>query len=313
MKIAFVGKGGSGKSTISSAFVAYLLQENQKIVAVDADINQHFAAQINAPFKPELALALDNNKAAIRQYLVGDNPRITGSKQMVKTTPPGRGSKLVVLNNDNKLLQQYATKFSDNGYFMHVGTYESDGIGMSCYHTSLSIFENILSHTPVNAADEWVVADMVAGTDAFSGPLHAMFDLLCVVVEPTVESVSVYKQFIGLAQAAGVDSRVRIIANKIDDHDDESYIEQETGTTILASIAYDPALRRRAREAGTTEVSKHVVDAMRVVASEAVAVKRSPAEHLAELQKLHKVFARQKFTIDKYGDTLGHIDTEFNF
>ncbi|MGW0901344.1 nucleotide-binding protein, partial [Streptomyces goshikiensis] len=41
MKIAFVGKGGSGKTTLSSLFIRHLAANEAAVVAVDADINQH--------------------------------------------------------------------------------------------------------------------------------------------------------------------------------------------------------------------------------------------------------------------------------
>ncbi len=45
MKIAFAGKGGSGKTTLSSLFVRHLAGQGLPVVAVDADINQHLAGQ----------------------------------------------------------------------------------------------------------------------------------------------------------------------------------------------------------------------------------------------------------------------------
>lgn len=41
MRIAFVGKGGSGKTTLSSLFIRHLAATGAPVVAVDADINQH--------------------------------------------------------------------------------------------------------------------------------------------------------------------------------------------------------------------------------------------------------------------------------
>ncbi|MGH9549742.1 MAG: hypothetical protein ACRD3W_10220, partial [Terriglobales bacterium] len=44
MKIAFVGKGGSGKSTLTSLFIRYLQRNNnQSILAIDADLNMSLA------------------------------------------------------------------------------------------------------------------------------------------------------------------------------------------------------------------------------------------------------------------------------
>jgi len=41
MKIAFVGKGGSGKTTLSSLFIRHLAAARVPVLAIDADINQH--------------------------------------------------------------------------------------------------------------------------------------------------------------------------------------------------------------------------------------------------------------------------------
>ena len=43
MKIAFAGKGGSGKTTLSSLFTRHLAALGLPVVAIDADINQHLA------------------------------------------------------------------------------------------------------------------------------------------------------------------------------------------------------------------------------------------------------------------------------
>lgn len=313
MKIAFVGKGGSGKSTVSGLFIRHLVNTNQKILAIDADINQHLATMIGAAFDPKKALSLEKYKLPIRTHLSGSNPRIHSAKTMIKTTPPGSGSQLVTIDENDAIIQHYGVQFAPNSYFLHVGTYEEDGIGKSCYHTSLSIFENILSHTQANRIDEWVIVDMVAGTDAFSGPLHAMFDIIYMVVEPTPESVAVSRQFMGLAKNAGVADQVRSIANKVEDADDVSYIVQETGQQITAQLAYDPNLRKQRRGGGALNATGPQKGAMERIAETSRNTAFDPDIHLRKLHVLHDMFAREQFTIDKYGDTLSHIDPEFSF
>ena len=48
MKIAFAGKGGSGKTTLSSLFTRHLAALGLPVVAIDADINQHLADALGA-------------------------------------------------------------------------------------------------------------------------------------------------------------------------------------------------------------------------------------------------------------------------
>ena len=52
MRVAFVGKGGSGKTTLSSLLVRHLAGEGLPVIAVDADINQHLAETLGAARQP---------------------------------------------------------------------------------------------------------------------------------------------------------------------------------------------------------------------------------------------------------------------
>ena len=56
MKVAFVGKGGSGKTTLSALFARHLAASGAPVVAIDADINQHLGT----------ALGLADEEAAAR-------------------------------------------------------------------------------------------------------------------------------------------------------------------------------------------------------------------------------------------------------
>ena len=91
MKIAFAGKGGSGKTTLLSLFVRHLAGQGLPVVAIDADINQHLAEALGASQPPAMGAHLTE----IKKYLRGTNPRISSAAAMVKTTPPGRGSRLL--------------------------------------------------------------------------------------------------------------------------------------------------------------------------------------------------------------------------
>src|SRR6185295_10760635 len=96
MKIAFVGKGGAGKTTLASLFSRMLAGDGERVLAIDADINQHLATALGAsPAQAASWPALGEHLDALKEYLRGDNPRIPSAQAMAKTTPPGRGSRLV--------------------------------------------------------------------------------------------------------------------------------------------------------------------------------------------------------------------------
>jgi CO dehydrogenase maturation factor len=46
MKVAFVGKGGAGKTTLASLFARHLAAQGYSVLALDADINQNLATAL---------------------------------------------------------------------------------------------------------------------------------------------------------------------------------------------------------------------------------------------------------------------------
>src|SRR5258708_5770544 len=162
MRIAFVGKGGSGKSTLAALFANYANNSGINTFVVDADINMHQAGLLGFKIVPkEKHLSNTNSVRKIKEYLIGKNERIIDDIHFKKTTPPTTNSNLVHWNNlDNFILKEFLIKI-DNISLLTVGTYEDEGIGASCYHTSLMSFENILSHSVDK--NELIICDMVAG------------------------------------------------------------------------------------------------------------------------------------------------------
>lgn len=72
MKIALVGKGGSGKTTLAALFVRHLVAADRPVLAVDADINQHLAVALGATEAGSAALpTLSAQLPLIKDYLRG--------------------------------------------------------------------------------------------------------------------------------------------------------------------------------------------------------------------------------------------------
>ena len=258
MRVALVGKGGSGKTTVSALFIRHLAASGAPILAIDADINQHLGSSLGLADETAATLPpMASHLTAIKDYLRGTNPLIATADAMVKTTPPGRGSRLVRLDEDNAIHDLCATRLNGDlktVRLMVTGGFEEKDLGISCYHSKVGAAELYLNHL-VDSPDEYLVMDMTAGADAFASGLFTRFDLTCLVVEPTRKSVSVYKQYSDYAKE--YDVTIRVVGNKVTGPEDVEFLRDHTGTdliTWLGSSSYVRALERGSeQDFGTLE------------------------------------------------------------
>lgn len=87
----------------------------------------------------------------------------------------------------------------------------------------MAILENLLSH--MQDQEAVVIVDMVAGVDAFASSLHAQFDMLLLVVEPTKKGLEVWQQYADLAKSAGIFDQLFVVGNKCLDATDEEFLQ----------------------------------------------------------------------------------------
>jgi CO dehydrogenase maturation factor len=236
VKIAFAGKGGSGKTTLSSLFVRHLAARGLPVVAIDADINQHLAEALSATAEPP---PLGARLTEIKDYLRGDNPRITSAKAMVKTTPPGRGSRLLRPGGPDPV-HDLAVDTPCGARLLATGPFEDDDLGVSCYHSKTGAVELYLNHL-VDGPGEYVIVDCTAGADSFASGLFTRFDLTVLVVEPTRKGIGVYRQWQGYS--GGYDVALAVAGNKVQDEEDVAFLREQVGDDLLAWFGHEPAVR----------------------------------------------------------------------
>lgn len=258
MKIAFVGKGGSGKTTLASLMVAHLVAQDRPVLAVDADINQHLAVALGATEAEAAGLpTLGAHLPLIKDHLRGENPRIPSAASMIKTTPPGAGSRLVDVTGDNPIYAACVRPVG--GARMAVtGPFSEDDLGVACYHSKVGAVELLLNHM-VDGPDEYVVVDMTAGADSFASGLFSRFDVTFVICEPTLRSVGVYRQYVD--HAAGFGVRIAAVGNKVHDDDDLAFLREQLGDDLLACITRSAHVR--AAERGEARPIDHLEDGNR--------------------------------------------------
>ena len=244
MKIAFVGKGGSGKTTLSSLFIRHLAASGAPVIAVDADINQHLGTALGLDEAGAAALpAMGAQLPLIKEYLRGTNPRISSAESMIKTTPPGSGSRLLRIREENPIFDACARRVQLDGgsvRLLATGPFTESDLGVACYHSKTGAVELCLNHL-VDGQDEYVVVDMTAGSDSFASGMFTRFDMTFLVAEPTRKGVAVYRQYKEYARDYGVP--LRVVGNKVQSSDDLDFLRAEAGDDLLVTVGHSDWVR----------------------------------------------------------------------
>lgn len=314
MRIAFVGKGGSGKTTLVALFSQYI-KDKAPVLVIDADLNMHLPSILGFQELPEeIHISHPSAVETIKSYLRGTNERIKELIHFRKTTPPANGSQFIVLHNPNDTILKQFSVGDPNFRLMVVGTYDTDDIGASCYHNNLAILENVISHLIDNRGN--LVIDMVAGIDAFANTLHAQFDMLVLTVEPTNRSIEVYKQYQKLADDAGVDNLLFVVGNKVRNAADKEFISNRIPSNRLLGFLRDSEyLRFKDQDGEQLDVAMlepENKETIEVIANKLFSIEPDRVARLHRLYDLHRRYVSQDFIRERFGDLTSHIDESFD-
>lgn len=311
MKIAFVGKGGSGKTTLASLFSHALVERGGRVLAIDADINQHLALALGMPREEAQALPqLGNEISRIKAHVRGENERIASAEEMLKTTPPGRGSRFVSLAADDPMLAHFAREVAGLRV-LATGPFTEEDLGVKCYHSKTGAVELLLNHL-LDGKDDYVIVDMTAGADSFASGLFTRFDATFVVVEPTLKSVSVFAQYKQYAAPFGV--KLFAVANKVMDEADLEFIRAHAEMPV-AVIGNSAAVRKGERTGAVAfaEIEPKLRESLSSMQQAVDGVRKDWAAFKRQADHFHAVNAESWGNAAVGKDVRGQIDPEFSF
>ena len=223
MKIAISGKGGVGKTLLSSLLSRTFAEAGYSVLAIDADPNSNLAATLGFPH-PDDITPISEMRALIEER-TGAEPGKTGG--FFKLNPK-------VDDLPEKYFQEH------NGIrLMVMGRIKKGGTG--CYCPENTLLKALTTHLLLER-DEVVIMDMEAGVEHLGRATARAVDKLIIVVEPSQRSIDTAFRINKLAHDIGINNIV-VVANKIRNQSDkDSLTSSLSGFEFLGFIPYDQAI-----------------------------------------------------------------------
>jgi len=313
LRIAFLGKGGAGKTTTAAGFIRYMSKRHPYVLAVDADVNAHLKGALHADGLEDAAYELGEVRGEIVEYLKGNRTDLAG-KDMVGTTPPSLQSNFITVSKDDPLIAKYSRGSADGKIsLLTVGTYKESDVGGACYHVKLSGLQAFFHHL-LDGPDDIVIADTTAGTDNVATSLSIAYDINLFVVEPTKKSLQVYLDF--LAVAPHLADKTFVVANKVDTPEDELFVLKHVSPgKLLGAVPQSRHLKRF--EQGQKEALEDFMQEQEVVFANVLTTlqnkKRNWKNYLDSLRATHSKVCRD-WLDEYYGQKLDEdLDQEFTY
>ena len=218
MKVAITGKGGVGKTTLSSTLARLYANDGRTVLAADVDPDAN------------LGLAL-----GLTQEEVDEIVPISKMRTLVEErTGATAANKFFKLNPYVADIPDTFSKDINGVKLLVMGTVDVGGSGCVCpEHVML---KSILSSLTYRKGDV-VIMDMEAGLEHLGRGTAMNMDQFIVVIEPGARSVQTYHNVKRLASDLGV-KRVRVVANKVRDERDEEFVKKSIPAEDLLGIIH---------------------------------------------------------------------------
>ena len=206
LKLAIGGKGGVGKTTITSLLarcIAHLSTDNS-VIAIDADPVANLAAGLGIPEETPITPISELSD------LIAER---TGAQ-------PGTMGGFFTLNPKVDDIPDRFSLERDGVKLLVMGTVQSGGSGCICPEST--ILKALMNHL-VLARNEIVIMDMEAGVEHLGRATSGSVDALVVVVNPGKRSRVAAEKIRKLGQDIGI-KRVVVLGNRVGSADDKELI-----------------------------------------------------------------------------------------
>lgn len=219
MKIAITGKGGVGKTTLTSLLAYAFVDQGYQVLAIDADPSPCLGAALGFPIE-----ALDQlTPIAKMDELIYER---TGAQ-------PGSTGGFFKLNPRVDDLPDRFSLIQDGIRMLELGAVEMGGSGCICPESAM--LRSLITHVLLRL-DEVVLLDMYAGVEHLGRATADAVDAMLIVVEPTARSLGTAMQIKELAHDIKL-SKLYLVGSKVRNPEDEQFIEERSpGLPVLGFL-----------------------------------------------------------------------------
>ena len=231
MKIAVSGKGGVGKTTLTSLLAYAFASDGYQVLAIDADPSPCLGDALGFP--PELVQAL--TPIADMHELIHER---TGSQ-------PGTYGGIFKMNPRVDDIPEKFSALHRGIRLLELGAVKQGGAGCICAE---SVLLKQLVSTILLQRNEVVLMDMYAGVEHLGRATSDMVDALLIVAEPTARSLGTAAQIKQLAKDIKIET-MYLVGSKVQTQADRDFIAANSpGLSVIGFISMDPAVLQADRE-----------------------------------------------------------------
>ena len=220
MKIAMVGKGGSGKTTLAGTLARVLARRRHRVLAIDGDPN------------PNLALTLGMSRAD------ADLIRSIPSSLVENVTGP-TGQTLRLTMERSRVLGEYAAQAPDGVKLIVMGKPADGSAGSGCMCASHRAVRGLIAE--MTDAGEHTITDMEAGLEHLKRGTARNVEAMLIVAEPYYRSLEAASRTFSLANELKI-PHVYAVANKVRNDADREAIEtycKQHGMPVIGVVPFD--------------------------------------------------------------------------
>ena len=253
MKIATVGKGGSGKTTVAGTLARILAEDGCKVLAIDGDPNPNLALTLG--MAREDADGIKNIPASV----IEARDEADGSRKLYLTL------------SHQELLAKYAAAAPKGIDLILMGKPPEGSAGSGCMCASHRAVRGLISE--MSGYGEYTITDMEAGLEHLKRGTARNVDVMLVIAEPYFRSLEAAGRTFALARELAI-PHLFAVANKVRNAEDQSAIDEfcaKHGMELIGTVPEEPQFAEAERR-GLAPID-HAPDSPGAVAIRAIAAK----------------------------------------